>query len=101
MALLFAEKVTIVNPTAGPPVGKPRLASRPATLDGLVVGAIWNSRPYGDKIIRAVISMLQERYKLKDVVFLRKPWLGNAAPPEIYDPILAPCDLSITRLRDL
>lgn len=96
----MALELTILDPSAGPPTSRPRRAPRPATLDGLVVGAIWNSRPHGDKIIQMVIDRLRERYKLKGVVFRRKPYLGNAAPPEVYDELIGQVDFAITGVGD-
>ena len=96
----MAMDLMIVNPSAGPATGKVRLASRPETLDGAVVGAIWNGRPHGDNIMRAVIELLQDRYKIKGVVFRRKPFLGNMAPPEIYDELTGECDVAICGVGD-
>ncbi len=96
----MALDLTILDPLAGPPSGSPHRAPRPATLDGLVVGAIWNSRPHGDKVIQMVIDGLQERYKLKGVVFRQKPYLGNAAPPEVYDELVGRVDVAITGVGD-
>jgi hypothetical protein len=45
-----------------------RFAQRPATLDGKVVGLLPNWRPSAVHILRAIGELLQERYKLKEVV---------------------------------
>lgn len=45
-----------------------KLAPRPATLDGKVVGLLPNWRPSAVEILRAVGALLGERYHLKTVV---------------------------------
>ena len=45
-----------------------KLASRPASLDGKIVGLLPNWRPSAVEILRAIGTLLQERYTLKDLV---------------------------------
>jgi len=45
-----------------------RLAPRPATLDGRIVGLLPNWRPSAVEILRAIGTLLGERYRLKDLV---------------------------------
>ena len=45
-----------------------RLAPRPATLDGKVLGLLPNWRPSAVEILRAIGTLLGERYRLKDMV---------------------------------
>ena len=45
-----------------------RLAPRPATLDGKVVGLLPNWRPSAVEILRAIGTLLGERYRLKAIV---------------------------------
>ena len=45
-----------------------RFAPRPATLDGKIVGLLPNWRPSAVHILRAVGNLLQERYRLKEIV---------------------------------
>jgi hypothetical protein len=45
-----------------------RLAPRPATLDGKTVGLLPNWRPSAVEILRALGTLLGERYRLKNVV---------------------------------
>jgi hypothetical protein len=44
------------------------LAPRPATLDGKVVGLLPNWRPSAVHILKAIGTLLEERYRLKEVV---------------------------------
>ncbi|MBI4192192.1 MAG: hypothetical protein HY525_16840 [Betaproteobacteria bacterium] len=45
-----------------------RLAPRPATLDGKVVGLLPNWRPSAIHILKSLGDLLQERYRLKAVI---------------------------------
>jgi hypothetical protein len=45
-----------------------KLASRPSTLDGKVVGLLPNWRPSAVHILKAIGTLLEERYRLKAVV---------------------------------
>lgn len=77
--------LTVLNPTAGPARGTSGLAPRPGSLDGKTIGVIWNGRAYGDRILAETIDILKQRYRVKEVLFREKPFLGNIAP----EPILA------------
>lgn len=63
--------LTMVSPLpvyldeAGP---QNRLAQRPSSLDGKVVGLLPNWRPSAVEILRAIGALLQERYTLKNLV---------------------------------
>ena len=94
--MLHDIEVTVLNPSAGAATGKFRKAPRLDTLDGKVIGAIWNSRVHGDKVLEAVAALLKERYHLKDFVLRKKPYLGNLAPKELVDELTAKCDAIIT-----
>ena len=45
-----------------------RLAPRPATLDGKIVGLLPNWRPSAVHVLKSLGDLLQERFKLKAVV---------------------------------
>ncbi|MSP96575.1 MAG: hypothetical protein EXR29_04975 [Betaproteobacteria bacterium] len=45
-----------------------KLAPRPATLDGKVVGLLPNWRPSAIHVLRSLGELLQERYRLKAVI---------------------------------
>ncbi len=90
----------VLDPSAGPATGRVQFAPRLETLDGAVIGAIWNGRTHGDKIIRLVFELLGKRYRIKEFLLLRKPFLGNMAPREIYDEMVKKCNAVITGVGD-
>ena len=90
----------ILNPTAGPAKGKVTMARRTGTLDGQTLGVIWNGRPYGDKVINAVVDQLRQKYSFETVVFRKKPFIGNVAPKEMQAKMINTCDIVITGVGD-
>ena len=45
-----------------------KLAPRPASLDGKIVGLLPNWRPSAVEVLRAIGKLLEERYRLKELV---------------------------------
>ena len=45
-----------------------RFAARPASLDGKIVGLLPNWRPSAVHILQAIGNLLQERYRLREIV---------------------------------
>jgi hypothetical protein len=92
--------IKVLNPTAGSARGTSVLAPRLGALDGKTIGVIWNGRAYGDRIITEAIDILKQRHRLREVVFLEKPFLGNIAPEPILAEIAARADGAITGVGD-
>ena len=90
----------VLNPTAGPARGTSGVAPRLATLDGKTLGVIWNGRAYGDRILSEVLELLKQRYRVRDVLFREKPFLGNIAPEPLLAEIAARADAAITGVGD-
>lgn len=90
----------VLNPTAGPARGASGIAPRPTSLDDTVVGVIWNGRAYGDRILSEALDILKQRYRIRDVVFREKPFLGNIAPEPILAEIAAKAHVVITGVGD-
>ncbi|MBI2910375.1 MAG: hypothetical protein HYX92_22245 [Chloroflexi bacterium] len=76
------------------------MAPRPESLEGLAVGIIWNNRAFGKAIFDRVSKVLASKYHVRDVVFRRKTFIGNAAQKEILDEIAEKCDVVITGVGD-
>jgi len=90
----------VLNPTTGPARGHSGIAPRPASLDGKTVGVIWNGRAYGDRILLEALDILKQRYRVRDVLFREKPFLGNIAPAPILDEMAAKAHVVITGVGD-
>ena len=84
-----------------------KLAPRPATLDGKVLGLLPNWRPSAIHILRSLSELLQERYKLKAVIMeqpvrelpLRDGKLLDTMK-ERLDSLVQRCDVVITASGD-
>ena len=92
--------IEVFDPTSGPAKGHITLAPRLDTLDGKRLGIIWNGRSHGDKVLNAVIDLLQKKYRFETVVLRKKPFIGNVAPVEIQEEIAAISDAVITGIGD-
>jgi hypothetical protein len=92
--------LTVLNPTAGPAGRSGGMAPRPSTLDGATVGVIWNGRAFGDRILGGALEILKERYRLREVVFREKPFLGNIAPEPILAEIASRATVAVTGVGD-
>lgn len=79
----------VLDPTAKPAnlsaVDTPILTPRPETLDDKVLGILWNGRQPGpgEEILKGIAEELKKRYRIRDVLFRRKPFVGNVAPDDI------------------
>lgn len=90
----------VLNPTAGPARGQHGAARRLATLDDKTIGVIWNGRAFGDRILSEALDLLKQRHRIREVVFLEKPFLGNIAPEAMLAEIAARADGAITGVGD-
>jgi hypothetical protein len=101
--------LTVVSPLAVylDEMSDSKLAPRPASLDGKVLGLLPNWRPSAKHILRALGDLLQERYKLKEV-FMEQPVRelplrdGKLLDTmkERLDSLVARCDVVITASGD-
>jgi len=90
----------VLNPTTGPARGKSGIAPRPGSLDDKIIGIIWNGRAYGDRILQEAVDLLKQRYRIRDVLFREKPFLGNIAPEPILAELAAKAHVVITGVGD-
>lgn len=96
----YMEILELLDPTTESDRGRGILSPRLETLEGKTIGVIWNGRVPGNEIINGVLEELRERYRLKEVLFRAKPFLGNVAPLEILDETARSCDAVITGVGD-
>ncbi len=89
----------ILDPTAGPTIGRGVLSPRLNSLDGKTIGAIWNGRPGGDLILNRILELLRMKYDI-DAVFRAKPYVGNPAPAALIEELAVKCDAVISGVGD-
>ena len=74
------------------------LARRRASLRGLRVGILDNSKPNADVLLGRVAELLVERTGAGPVAVWRKP--GASRPAEVIDELAASCDVALTGSAD-
>ncbi len=76
------------------------IASRRSSLDGAVVGLLWNKKFNGDKLLNAVAELLQQEYQIKETIFESAADAGKPTPPQVLDALAARCDVVLTATGD-
>ena len=72
-------------------------APRPATLDGLTLGLLWNDKRGGDVALRRMGELIQERYSDVKVIAYQGP---RGYPPELLKKAYEECDIFIGSTGD-
>ena len=67
---MATETTTIVtlDPRDDAPPALSRLAQRPATLDGKVIGLFANNKPHSEHLLRRIAAIIGERYEIAGTV---------------------------------
>ena len=56
--------IITMDPRDDGPQGPARLAQRPATLDGKVIGLFANNKPHSEDLLRRIAAIIGERYDI-------------------------------------
>lgn len=91
--------IEYLDPTSETSGGTSKLNPRLGSLDGKTIGVLSNGRPNVDYVLDRLTAKLQERHQV-EIVRTMKPWIGNIAPPEIFDQLRSSCDAVITGVGD-
>ncbi len=60
--------ITTLDPRDDGAQGPARLAQRPATLDGKVIGLFANNKPHSEDLLRRIAAIIGERYEIAGTV---------------------------------
>jgi hypothetical protein len=71
------------------------LATRPASLDGRVLGLLSNNKPHSEDLMRMIANIIGERYSLKEVVEYNKGGHQWPADPSGLEELARRCDVMI------
>ena len=96
----MSDELIVLNPTLPAVGGRARLAPRRHSLDGLTAGFLDNGKPNSDRLLALLADRLRERHRLAEVVWARKPSIGQLAPPGIVQDLAARCHLIVTGIGD-
>ncbi|MBM3942393.1 MAG: hypothetical protein FJ316_05625 [SAR202 cluster bacterium] len=71
------------------------LASRPASLDGKVIGLFSNNKPHSETMLRMIADLIGERYAIKGVLEHNKGGHQWPANKEALQEMAGKCDVAI------
>lgn len=95
---------SIVDPTIGPEASSreaaPELAPRPATLAGLRLGLLVNTKRNAEQFVREVGRLLTDRYGVHVTVAAKKPNIVETAPEPMFAELCADADIVVTGVGD-
>ncbi len=93
-------KLVVLDPTVEALPDDVHLAARPATLEGLRVGLLDNSKNGVSRFLDHLEAVLSERYAGLTFVRGRKPNASRPAPAEVLDRLTAECDVVVSAVGD-
>ena len=76
------------------------VAKRVADLDGKVLGLLHNGKVNGDRLLDLVREQLAARYRLREIVVVRKPSASRVAEADVLDRLARDCDAVVTAIGD-
>jgi hypothetical protein len=76
------------------------VAKRVADLDGKVLGLLHNGKVNGDHLLDLVRTQLAARYRLREVIAVRKPSASRLADAGVLDRLARECDAVVTAIGD-
>ena len=75
-------------------------APRLGTLEGKVIGTLWNNRPHGDEFLQQLGEELRARYKVGEVVHRKKVFINSRAPMDVLEELRDRCDAVVVGIGD-
>jgi hypothetical protein len=96
----LATGLVVLDPTAGPAVERATRAVRPASLAGLRIGFVDNSKRNSERILQFLDEMLHERYGTGPSLHRRKPTASRVVPPALLEEMLLACDVVVPGVGD-
>ncbi|HEY2505563.1 MAG TPA: UGSC family (seleno)protein [Streptosporangiaceae bacterium] len=95
---------SIIDPTKGPAAsaqaGGPTLAARPASLAGLRVGLLLNTKRNAEPFVAEVGRLLADQFGVQVTVARQKPNIVETAPQEMFDDLRTGSDVVVTGVGD-
>ena len=76
------------------------LSKRPATLDGLRLGVLDNTKWNANRLLRKIVATLQDETSFAAVNYYRKESFSKEADPALIATIAADNDLVVTAIGD-
>ena len=101
MSSAVTERTLLVDPTGADPGPHPlTLAERPADLRGKRLGLLDNSKANSDAILRAIADILNDKYELADIYYVKKHSSSLPPKPELMTQLQLRTDVIVTGIGD-
>ena len=93
-------RISILDPTSPPLPAEARVAERPDTLNGKVIGLLDNHKHNASELLDSIQEMLSERYEFANVVRRSKHDVSRPCPTDTIEELVKECDVVITAVGD-
>lgn len=90
----------VMDPTVEPKVVQANMASRPDTLNGVVLGLLANGKRNSVELLHLIGEMLSDIYDFKDVVVKNKGNPSRPCPLNLLEEMSEKCDVIVTSSGD-
>jgi hypothetical protein len=95
-----ATPLILLDPTVEPEPEVIRPAPRPASLAGLTVGLIENSKPNASEFLERLSARLRAEHGVRDVVWIHKRTAGRPALDEQFDAMAQEVQAAVAAIGD-
>jgi len=95
-----SDQIQLLVPMLETDRGSSKLTIRPTSLEGKVVGLLWNSKPNTDILYDELAAWVTLNHKVKAVRRYRKPSAAIGATAELLDQMKAECDVAVSAMGD-
>ena len=92
--------LVVLDPTIAATGEKFRLANRLNTLEGAVVGLLWNRKRSGDALLEEIGEILASDYGVRSTVIVEKHSSSRLAQPDLFKKLDESCDAAISGIGD-
>ncbi len=93
-------KLVVLDPTVGPRPAPATLAPRLASLDGIVLGLIDNSKDNSGQMLDYIAAELDKKHHFKEIVRYRKRSAALPPPEEVMADMKARTHAIVTGIGD-
>lgn len=90
----------MLKPTAGGSTLSASLAPGLDTLQGKTVGILSNQKVNADEVLEALVTAIQQKYKIARVIKRTKRIQSQSAPPDLMNDLVSLCDAVIHGVGD-
>ena len=94
------DDLTIFDPRGRVDVERVELAPRAATLQGLRLGILDNTKWNANRLLRKTAALLEERHGIAAVSYYKKESFSKVADPALVAQIAADNDIVLTAIGD-